>query len=549
MPALTGLLQTLIDRPNIRRIQTGWSLATVSAVAATVAILVFAYDAGGGVLVGVFGGLRAAAAPMTPLVISFGDRLGLGAVLRLTLATRTVLLLVAGTIMVTDAPALIAVVLVAANDALAAAYRPLQAAALPWLAHTPAELTRANVTSGVMESSGTLLGSAAGALLLSTGSTGLVAFAASGAVAAALVSVTRLSVPVVPVDEAGEAERPRLVEGARALWSIATGGGAAVLPFVQTFVRGALVVLLVVLALDVLDIGEGAVGWMNASIALGGLVGGVLAATAVTSRRLGRSFVLGVALWGLPLVALGLVASPVVAFVALAVVGVGNALEDSGLFTLLPRVVDERLVTRTFAAFELGVFVAAGAGSLTAPVLLDLLGARPTLVLLGAGLAVLAVLYYRPFRRIDESAPSTGAEAELLRSLPMFEHVALATVEHIAARLEPHEFAPGDVVMRQGDPGTSFHLIDSGRASVTVDGTEKPELGRGEGFGEIALIRDIPRTATVTALTPLRTLALSADDFGAALTIQQHSAQAAAELARRRLASDPAADGDQDPRR
>ena len=85
--------------------------------------------------------------------------------------------------------------------------------------------------------------------------------------------------------------------------------------------------LVVVLALDVLDIGESAVGWMHASMALGGLVGGAVAASVVTSTRLGRGFVAGVALWGAPLIVLALVPTPLVAFVALGIVGIGNAVE------------------------------------------------------------------------------------------------------------------------------------------------------------------------------------------------------------------------------
>lgn len=113
--------------------------------------------------------LRALAAPTTPLVIGLGDRLGFGGVLRLTLGVRTGLLALAATVMITDGPALLAVILAAGSDALAAAYRPVQAAALPWLAHSPAELTAANVSSGMMESAGTLVGSAAAALILING--------------------------------------------------------------------------------------------------------------------------------------------------------------------------------------------------------------------------------------------------------------------------------------------------------------------------------------------------------------------------------------------
>jgi CRP-like cAMP-binding protein len=159
---------------------------------------------------------------------------------------------------------------------------------------------------------------------------------------------------------------------------------------------------------------------------------------------------------------------------------------------------------------------------------------------------LLAAAYAGVFTRIDRTTPPPGPEIELLRSLPMFEHVSLATVEHVARLLEPRAFEQGDVVMAEGEPGTTFHLIASGRAGVTVHGVAKPDLQRGDGFGEIALLRDVPRTATVSALTPLETLTLSAADFCSVLTIQQHSVVAAHEVARRRLASDPGSEGVKD---
>lgn len=541
-----GAVRDALAHRDIRRIEAAWGLSTASSVAATVAVLVFAYDAGGGTLVAVYGALRAAAAPVTPLVIGMGDRIGLGAVLRLTLVSRVALLILAVVVMTSGSAALLAVVLVAASDAMAAAYRPVQAASLPWLAQTPAELTAANVTAGVMENSGTLIGSSAAGLLLAVANADVVTLAAAGAVAVAALAVLRLHVPAVPPESEPRrvaASAADLVHGLRALLSIAPGGGALTLAVAQTFVRGALLVLVVVLALDVLEIGESAVGWMHAAMALGGLLGGAITASLITSARLGRGYVAGVALWGLPLVLLGAVPTPLVAFAALGLVGVGNSLEDASLFTLIPRVLSAGIVTSALAAFELSIFIAAGLGSLAAPVLVELAGAETAILLLGALLVLLAAAYTGVFTRIDRTTAPPGPEIELLRSLPMFEHVSLATVEHVAGLLEPRAFEPGDVVMAEGEPGTSFHLIASGRAGVTVHGVARRDLERGDGFGEIALLRGIPRTATVSALTPLQTLTLSAADFCSVLTIQQHSAVAAHEVARRRLAGDPASGG------
>ncbi len=209
---------------------------------------------------------------------------------------------------------------------------------------------------------------------------------------------------------------------------------------------------------------------------------------------------LGLLLWGIPLAALAAVPTPLTAYVALAVVGVGNAVEDVSLFTLMPRAFRPRFVGRALGALELTVFAGIGLGSVAAPVLVDLLGVRAALGALGGGLAGLAALYAVRFIRLDADLPVPGPEAGLLHRNPIFAPLPLATVELLASELSSNSFAPGEVVMAEGEAGDRFHLIADGAAAVSVGGVERSTLGVGDGFGEIALLRDIPRTATVTAV-------------------------------------------------
>ena len=327
-------------------------------------------------------------------------------------------------------------------------------------------------------------------------------------------------------------------DGLTELAKVAAPGGVAILAFAQTFVRGALVVLIPVLAVDTLAAGLSAVGWLTAAIGAGGLVGGAAATGLVHVTRLGRAFIAGLLLWGLPLVWLALTPSAAVAYLALVVVGIGNAVEDVGLFTLLARSASPRSGGRVLGATEFVVQAGLDAGSVAAPWLLHVFDVRGTLALLGGGLAVLALAHVRRFVRLDQAMPAPGQEVEMLRRLAMFAPLPLAAIELLASDLQPHEFAKGTVAVREGEVGELFYLIVGGSAAVSVQGKPRPPLAPGDCFGEIALLRGIPRTATVVADQPLRTLALEREAFLVAITGNSMSGAAAEALVTQRLTAD-----------
>ena len=538
----TAFRETLRS-PDIRRIELGWGFSVVGEGASTVALVVFAFAGGGAGLVAVYGLFRMVAGVAVALGIAgIGDRVRSEVLLRGSTALKAILLALATVTAAVGGPALGVVALAAVSSGLEGAYRPLQAATLQWLVRTPTELAAANVVASMMESTGGLVGPLLAGVLLA-----LADPTASIALAAAFFGFAWLSLLRLTVESRRPASRSTrllhdMVTGVKAFWQLAPPGGITILAFAQTFVRGAVTVLIAVLAVDVLVLGQQAVGWLNAALGVGGLIGGLIAAAFVRVTRLGRSFIVGVILWGLPLVLVALVMKPAVAYLAFVAVGIGNAVEDVGVFTLLTRLLSPRMTARVLGVFEIAALGGVGLGAVAAPSLLDAFDMRGTLALLGLGLTGLAIVHARRFARIDRTMPQPGREVDLLRGLPMFAPLPLAVTELLTAELRPQQFAAGSVVMREGDPGEEFHVIASGAASVTVRGRPRPPLGPGDCFGEIALLRDIPRTATIIAVDELHTLALRREQFLAAVAGSARSGVAAESLVSQRLGEDAPGD-------
>jgi Cyclic nucleotide-binding domain/Major Facilitator Superfamily len=542
-----AVIREALRSPDVRRIELGWGLSVVGEFASTVALVVFAYAAGGAGLIAVYGLFRMLAGVTVALAIAgIGDRVRGEVLLRASTALKAILLTLAAVTAAVDGPPLAVVALAAGSSGLEGAYRPLQASTLPWLVRTPAELTAANVVASMMESGGALVGPVlAGVLLALADPTAAIALAATF-FGFAWLSLRRLTVASrSPAASRSTRVLHDMATGVKAFVRLAPPGGVTILVFAQTFVRGAVTVLIAVLAVDVLVLGEQGVGWLNAALGVGGLVGGVVAGAVIRVTRLGRSFIAGLLLWGMPLVLLSLVLEPVVAYLAFVAIGIGNAVEDVGAFTLLTRLLNPRMTARVLGVVELAALGGIGLGSVAAPSLLDAFDMRGTLALLGLGLTGLTIAHARRFARIDRTMPQPGKEVDLLRGLPMFAPLPLAVIELLSTELRPHRFAPGTVVVREGDPGEEFHIIASGSASVTVRGTPRPPLGPGDCFGEIALLRDLPRTATITAIDELHTLALGREEFLAAVTGNTTSSLAAESLVTQRLGQDPPVGVDQ----
>jgi MFS family permease len=303
----------------------------------------------------------------------------------------------------------------------------------------------------------------------------------------------------------------------------------------QLVVNGALAVFVVLIALELLDLGEGAVGLFDSAAGVGGLLGSLIALVIAGRRGLGTLFGLGIVGWGVPLILIPVFPEPVFVLLMFAVIGVANTVADSAGFTLIQRATSDEVRGRVFGAFETLAIGAVGVGTIGAAGLVELAGRDAALVVTGALLPALVLVCAPGLRRLDgEAGPP---ELALLRGVPMFAPLAPASLELLASQLERVRVAQGDEVIRQGEAGERFYLIADGEVEVFEDGVLARREGVGDFFGEIALIRDVPRTATVRAATDVELLALAREPFIAAVTGHAPSAEAADAVIGRRLGS------------
>jgi MFS family permease len=280
----------------------------------------------------------------------------------------------------------------------------------------------------------------------------------------------------------------------------------------QYVVVGALDVLFVVLAVGVLHQGQAWVGYLNAAYGIGAVAGGVLTAHLLGWRL---SQVIGISVLGLgaALVLTGFFHVAVIVVLLIAVVGAGRAVLFVAASTLLQRVVPAQVVGRVFGVVEGLSNLGLAVGSLLPALLIYLGGDRLALVVVGGLLPVAAVLGVGALRRLDEGRTVPVVEVALLRSLPHFADLPGPGLETLAGELECVRVLPGEVIIRQGEEGDRFYAIADGEVAVSVDGHPVTTLGRGEGFGEVALLRSSPRNATVTATGPVTLFALGAASF------------------------------------
>ena len=420
-------------------------------------------------------------------------------------------------------------------------FRPALIALLPSLARTARELIAANGATSTIESLGTLLGPLAAGLLVAFANVEAVFVAAAAALLVSAALLARISVEGRVATTASGA-RVEVWQGFKAIGEVPRARLLVGLIASQTFVRGCLNVLIVVTAYQVLDRGATEVGYLTAAIGAGGLLG-ALGAISLRGERLAPPFAWAIVFWGIPIMLIAPLSHALPIIALLAAVGAANSVVDVSGFTLLQRTVPDEVLTRVLGVTWGLAMGTAAIGSFVAPAVLDLIGLRPAFLVVGAILPVLVLLTHRQLLEIDtEVAPAP--QLSLIEDVALFTPLSLVTKERIASHLVQVDVAAGDVVIRAGDLGDRFYVVGSGELTIDA-GSRIVPAGPGDFFGEIALLRDVPRTATVQATTDARLYALDREHFLAAVTgheqahIDAHAV--ATRAAGERLSSAPSA--------
>jgi MFS family permease len=525
-------LRAVWANPNLRRVQTALAAIVVGGFAYGTALSVFAFEAGGATAVGVV--LLIVMLPpgiAAPFGGVLADRFPRERVLFAATSFRVLALAGTAAAMLGGAPDALVYTLAAVGSVPARVIFPTQAALLPSLARSADELTAANVVADTIESVAVFAGPALAGLLVAVVSPGWVVCATTVLAALAALELSRVRSPR-PTEPVREAVLPRLLGGFRAIVHDRRVRVLIGLYTAVSLVVGALGALLVVASFDLLGLGKAGVGYLNAAVGAGGVLGSLAALTLVGQRKLALYFGVGVFACGAPLAVIGAVPSAAVALVLLGVVGVGNTLVDVSTLTLLQRAVDNAVLGRVFGVLE-GLAVATiGIGAILAPALVHGLGIRGALVATGAFLPVLAALVWKRLLAIDAAAPVPARQLELLRGVPFFAPLPGPVLEGLAGHLVPTSFPSGATLFREGDDADHLFLVDRGEAAVG-DVT----LGPGSFFGETALLPDGNRTATVVARSPLELYALPRNEFVAAVAGHAAPAQAVQAAIARRVAS------------
>jgi len=509
--------------PGIRRIEAAWAIGIAADWAYLVALLTAAYAAGGALGVGILGVVRMVPATLVgpfadvPVARLRGDR----ALVAINLV-RAGAAAATGLVLVSGLPPGLTFVLAGLTAAADALLRPIQTGLMPALARSPSELIAANVTSSIGEGAGSFIGPLLGGALIVAAGPGAACLVVAATFIAAAIALVGLRF-ADEVDARGGAPHRSRSSGfavARAIRALRDQPDVA-LVFLdfggQTFVRGLLTTLIVVASIQVLALGDSGIGLLNAAFGLGALAGALGAIGLTRVRRLAAAFLLALTFWGLPIAIIG--AWPVVplALAALFVTGVSNALLDVAGFTILQRGVPAADRMPVFGLFEGMVGFSVAAGGIVASVLVEVFGPQAALGIAGAILPILAVATWPRVTRLDRRSLVPEREAAALRAIPMFAPLPLTAIDRLAAAMRPVTYEPGQVIMRQGDPGDTYIVIESGTVAIEVDGRAVTSCHAGEGIGEIALLRRTPRTATAIAATPVSGYVLDGDVFIAAM--------------------------------
>jgi MFS family permease len=538
---IATVLRRLVGNSALRRVLPAFFLFNTAEFGTWVAILIYAYEGTGPVSVGVVALVQLVpAALLAPAAASLGDRYPRERVLAFGYAVQAIAMLTTAMAMLAEAPVLLvyAAATVAASSLVVT--RPTQSALLPGLAASPEDLTAANAASGLIEGAGILAGPLMAAAILTSGTPGTVFLAAAVLLVIAALATMRLRpAPVIAgIDDSqsrDDEEDRGVLAGLRIIVADRDARLVVGLLTVRMLMIGAADVLFVLLALDLLGTGEPGAGILAGALGAGAILGGAATFTIVGRSRLAAVAAAGALAWGIGLAVIGLTASAILAPLLVVLGGAGLAIVDIAGRTMLQRSIRDEVLARVFGLQEGLAMAGLAAGSVLVPVLVAAGDVVFAVLVVAATLPVIVAVRWRGLTDLERRAVVPVRELALLRRNPIFRPLPAPQLEAVARRCVWVTTPSGVELIRQGEPGDRFYVLAAGRLRVLHDGVLLRKLSTpGEGVGEIALLRGVPRTATVTTTADSTLLAIDRAPFLTAVTGHPDaSAAAEREVARR----------------
>ena len=413
----------------------------------------------------------------------------------------------------------IAYPLVFVSTVFSSLFQPAMSSVLPAIVGDEDKLIEANSIWAQMDSVSFVLGPALGGVLALLGAPEL-AFAINGATfLASAATLLFIRVPPREAPETPEEEEGWLSEtfaGFRFLFKENEGVLAALtVAFVGlTFTGGGIWTLILVLSDEAFGLGTEGSGFLNSAYGAGGILGGLAAGYLASRIRLGPAVIWSTAATSVMFLFLGISPAGLLPFVILFVVGMLDIMVDVNGMTIIQTGTPEGLLGRVFGAFDGVLILAMLAGALIVGPLIEVLGARTTTVVFAVAALLIFLGCLPRLRKLD----SVLGARMFVRKVPVLSGLSHAVLEDLASRITLQKVPDGTAVVVQGDVGDRLYIVKEGEAKVVARGedgeeTGLAELSKGDYFGEIALLKDVPRTATVRAKGPLELYALEREDF------------------------------------
>lgn len=518
--SIIAVFRTAFRNRDLRRLQLAWAGFNSAEWGIWVALVVYVYTQGGAIAAsGIALVQLIPAALLAPFLGALADRYRPGRILLAAYSVLAAGLAAVAIAMIVDAPIWVIFALAPIVNLAITVPRPAQSALLPSVVRTPTQLTAAYVVGGWMDSLAVMVAPAVAGVLIGVGGPQLAVAALSGiALAAALLVVATPGTQPVTDPGASGGHAANVLRGIGVVWRnrpVRTLTGVLGLQFVLV---GALDMFYVVLAISVLGMGEAGAGYLNSAFGAGSLLGAALATALVARQRLAPTLMMAIVTAALSLLVLAVQPTVAAAFLVLALAGIGRMTFDVTGRILLQRAAPAAILAQVFALLESLMNVGLAIGTLFVPVLIEVSGPQAALVGVAALLLLAVAMTARQLRAIDDAATVPQVEIRLLKSISVFAPLPAAQLEALARALRPLSVDPGAVVIHEGDRGDCYYAIADGELVVSEGGREVNRVHRGEGVGEIALIRDTPRTATVTAATHAQLYVLDKESFLTAIT-------------------------------